>query len=181
VLLEWPSVTRRLEVVLPIQPSHTRALMREIRDVARGALVGTIATAVVQGFLAWIGYAIAGVPRPLTWATMTAITSFVPLLGTMVVWVPMGVYEAFEGHLVRGIFVLAWGALVVTSLSDYVIRPRIVGKDGGHPLLTLVALLGGLEVFGLVGLIVGPIIMSLFVAVLRIYERESARAKPAIE
>jgi predicted PurR-regulated permease PerM len=173
VLLEGPRVTGRLEVILPIDPTHTRALMRELRNVGRGALVGTLATAIVQGVLAEIGYALAGVPQALTWATLTALASFVPLVGTTVVWIPVGAYMIMSGHAARGIFVFAWGALVVTALSDYVIRPRIVGKSGGgHPLVMLVALLGGLEAFGLAGLIVGPVLMSLFVAVLRIYERQ---------
>jgi predicted PurR-regulated permease PerM len=78
-----------------------------------------------------------------------------------------------EGHPVRAVLLVVWGVLIVTSLADYVIRPRIVGSRGhGHPLLTLIALLGGIEVFGLAGLIVGPINMSIFVAAFRLYERE---------
>jgi predicted PurR-regulated permease PerM len=92
VLLEGPHVTARLEAVVPIDPKHTRALMRELRDVGRGALVGTLATAVIQGVLAEIGYALARVPQALTWATMTALASFVPLIGTTAVWVPVGIY-----------------------------------------------------------------------------------------
>jgi predicted PurR-regulated permease PerM len=173
VLLEWPRVTRRVETILPIDPVHTRAIMRELRDVGRGALVGTLATAILQGALAEIGYALSGVPQALTWATLTALASFMPIVGTTVVWIPVGIYMIMTGHVAAGIFVIAWGALVVSALSDYVIRPRIVGKSGGgHPLMMLVALLGGIEVFGLAGLIVGPVLMSLFVAILRIYERQ---------
>jgi predicted PurR-regulated permease PerM len=72
------------------------------------------------------------------------------------------------------VFILLWGFLVVSLATDYVIRPRLVGKKGhGHPLLTLVSLIGGIEVMGLAGLIVAPIVMSLFLAVLRIYERDT--------
>ncbi len=175
VLIEWPRATRRLEVILPLHPAHTRALMAELRDVGRGTLVGTVATAVVQGVIAWLGYLIGGVPQAATWATLTAIASFIPLVGTTVVWIPIGIYVIYIGRPAAGIFELAWGVLVVTTLSDYVIRPRIIGKTGhGHPLLMLVGILGGLEAMGLAGLIVGPILMSFFVAVLRIYEREAA-------
>ena len=177
VLIEWHGVTNRLEALLPIDPRHTRALIAELRKVGRGALVGTLLTGILQGIFAAIGYSIAGVAQAAVWGTLTAIASFVPLVGTIAVWLPIGVYEIVNGHAVGGIFVLAWGVLVVTSLADYVIRPRIVGTSGhGHPLLMLVALLGGLEAFGLAGLIVGPILMSMFVAVLRIYEREECEA-----
>ena len=173
VLVEWPRLPVRLERVLPLDPRHTRALVIEFRDVGRSALIGTIATALVQGLFGGIGYWICGIPHPITWGLLTALVSLIPAVGTALIWVPVGLYLLFTGHTAYGVLQLVWGALVVVSVCDYVIRPRLVGSKGkGHPLLMLVGLLGGIEVFGLAGLIVGPIIMSLFVAILRIYERE---------
>lgn len=173
VLLEWAHITVRLERVLPLDPRHTRALILEFRDVGRSSFVGTIATALVQGLLAGIGYAIVGVPNVVTFAVLTAISSFVPLIGTAVIWGGVAIYLATTDHVLAGIFIAIWGVIVVQVLADYVIRPRLVGRKGdGHPLLMLIALLGGIEVFGLAGLFVGPILMSLFLAALRIYERE---------
>ena len=177
VLIEWPHLAVRLEAVLPLDPRHTRALMLEFRDVSRTALVGTVATAFVQGFLAGVGYAIVGVATPVTWGLLTAIASLLPVVGTFLVWVPIAGYEIWSGHIAGGVFVLVWGLLVVSICTDYVVRPRLVGKKGhGHPLLMLVSLLGGIEVMGLAGLIVAPIVMSLFLAVLKIYEREVAES-----
>jgi len=174
VLVEWPQIALRLETVLPIDPQHTRALMLEFRDVGRSALVGTVATAAIQGLLAAAGYAIAGVATPLTWGLVTAISSLLPVVGTFLVWVPIAGYEAWDGHIGRCIFILIWGLLIVSIATDYVIRPRLVGKSGsGHPLLMLVSLIGGIEVMGLAGLIVAPIVMSLFLAVLKIYEGDT--------
>lgn len=173
VLQEGPGLARRIERIAPLEPRHTRALILEAREVGRDAFLGTLATAVIQGVLAGVGYVALGVPQPVTWAVATALASFLPLVGTLLVWVPLSGYLLVEGHPVRAILLLAWGILVVTSLADYVIRPRIVGARGhGHPLLTLIALLGGIEVFGLAGLIIAPIVMSVFVAAFRLYERE---------
>ncbi|HVH40725.1 MAG TPA: AI-2E family transporter, partial [Labilithrix sp.] len=173
VLLEGQGIARRIERMAPLEPRHTRALLVEAREVSRTAFIGTIATAMVQGLLAGIGYTTLGVPQPVTWALVTTLASFLPVIGTLIVWVPISGYLLMEGHPVRAIIMVAWGILVVTSLADYVIRPRIVGGRGhGHPLLTLIALLGGIEVFGLAGLIIAPIVMSVFVAAFRLYERE---------
>jgi predicted PurR-regulated permease PerM len=183
VLLEWAHIAVRLERLLPLDPRHTRALILEFRDVGRSSFVGTIATALVQGLLAGTGFAIVGVPNAITFAMLTALASFVPLVGTTMVWGPVAIYLAATDHVLAAVFVLIWGVIVVMALADYVIRPRLVGsKGGGHPLLMLIALLGGIEVFGLAGLFVGPIVMSLFLATLRIYEREieieAAQAPP---
>jgi predicted PurR-regulated permease PerM len=173
VLLEWSHIAVRLERLLPLDPRHTRALILEFRDVGRSAFIGTIATAAVQGVIGGVGYAVAGVPQPITWGVLTALGSFIPVIGTAIVYVPIGVFLIATGHPVWGVFVLIWGALVIMAFSDYVVRPRLVGTHGGgHPLLMLIALLGGIEVFGLAGLIVGPVLMALFLAVTRIYERE---------
>jgi predicted PurR-regulated permease PerM len=175
VLLEWPKMALHLERVLPLDPRHTRALMLEFREVGRSAFIGTLGTAVVQGVLAWIGFAIAGVPQPVTWGAVTMMASFIPVVGTAMVWVTAGLWLIWDGHLGWAIFVFAWGSLIVMAVADYVVRPRLVGGKGqGHPLLMLIALIGGIEVFGLAGLIAGPVVMSLFVAILRIYEREAA-------
>lgn len=174
VLLEWTKIAIRLEAVLPLDPRHTRALMLEFRDVGRTSFIGAIATAIVQGVLGGIGYALGGVPHPVTFGLLTALASFIPVVGTALVWGALPIYLAVSGHMAAGIFVLLWGFLVVMGISDYVIRPRLVGGRGHvHPLLMLFALLGGIETIGLAGIIVAPILMSLFLAVLRIYERET--------
>lgn len=172
VLLDGPGLARRIERIAPLEPRHTRALLVEARNVGRTAFLGTLATAAVQGLLAGIGYAMFGVSQPILWGVVTAVGSFVPIIGTALVWAPIAGFLLIDGEPVRAVLLLLWGVLVITSLADYVIRPKIVGSHGGHPLLTLIALLGGIQVFGLVGLIIAPIVMSLFVAALRLYERE---------
>ncbi len=179
-LLGWPGLARRLELLLPLDASDVRALTREFRDVGRSAFVATLGCAVVQGVFAMIGFALAGVPEPATWSVLLAITSFIPVVGTALVWAPAGAYLVATGHPARGIFEWIWGALVVMAVTDYVVRPRLVGKRGHtHPLLTLISLIGGVLAFGLPGLVAGPLIVSLFAATLRIYERDVRRQTPS--
>jgi predicted PurR-regulated permease PerM len=92
----------------------------------------------------------------------------------MLVWVPAGIVLIVIGHPGAGVFELVWGGLLVVALSDYYVRPRLVGGESEMPsLVTFAALFGGVEVFGLKGLVLGPVLMSLAVAVLRLYATET--------
>ena len=178
VLRDWPRIEHHLENLLPLHPRDTRALVAEFRDVGRRAFVGSVLSAIVQGTLAGIGFAIFGVPQGATWAVLLALLSFVPVIGVPLVWVPVAVWLLTTGHAARAIGLTIWCLVLVMATSDYVIRPKLVGRGGSaeaHPLLMLVGLLGGISVFGIAGVIVGPVIVSLFVAAARIYERERER------
>jgi predicted PurR-regulated permease PerM len=169
------------EQTLPLRPDYTRKLLDELRNVGRQTLLGTAGSGLIQGLLAAFGYWIAGLPRPAFFGAASAVVSLVPGVGTMLVWVPAGIVLIVLGHVGRGIFLLAWGALVVTSLNDYVIRPRFVSRGGGlPPLVTLVALFGGAATMGLKGLIVGPVLMSLAFAVLKLYAEEARQRRAPI-
>ena len=173
VLRHWTEIQERAERMLPLHPMHTRVVMWEFQKVGKEVFIGTMLTGLAQGVLAGIGYVIAGVAEPALLATLTAICSLVPAVGTLLVWVPVGIVLLVTSHLGAGIFVLLWGSLVVVVLSDYVIRPTLVGGHGHVPtLLTFISLFGGVEVFGLLGLIIGPVIASVALALLRTYDRE---------
>jgi len=174
MLRNWDTVSVRAQETFPLRPDYTRALFGEFRRVGRTTLMGTIVTGLAQGLLATIGYWIAGVPEPIFFGAATAVASLVPAVGTMLVWVPAGIVLIALGHPGRGIFELIWGGLLVVALSDYYIRPRLVKGEGEMPsLITFSALFGGVEVFGLKGLVLGPVLMSLAVAVLRLYATET--------
>ncbi len=173
VLRHWAEIQDRSERMLPLHPKHTRVVMWEFQKVGKEVFIGTMLTGLAQGSLAGIGYVIAGVPEPALLATITAVCSLVPAVGTLLVWVPAGIGLLATGHAGAGIFELLWGGFVVVVLSDYVIRPALVGGHGHVPtLLTFVSLFGGVEVFGLLGLIIGPVIAAVALALLRTYDRE---------
>lgn len=161
---------------LPLKPEWTLELFADFRRVGRATLFGTLVTGVAQGVLATIAYAIGGVPDPIFYGVATAVASLVPAIGTLLVWVPAGIVMIATGHPVAGVFILVWGAVVVVGVSDYVIRPRLVGDEEMPSLLTFAALFGGVEAFGLKGLIVGPVVLSLAFSVVRLYKRERAPA-----
>lgn len=173
VLRHWPEILSRAERMLPLHPKHTRVVLWEFQKVGKEVFIGTMLTGFAQGVLAGVGYAIAGVYDVALLATLTAICSLVPAVGTLLVWLPVGLSLIIMDRVGAGVFTLLWGGLVVVGLSDYVIRPLLVGGQGHVPtLLTFIALFGGLEVFGLLGLIIGPVIAAVALALLRTYDRE---------
>jgi len=173
VLRHWPEILSRAERMLPLHPKHTRVVLWEFQKVGKEVFIGTMLTGLAQGLLASIGYALAGVYDVALLATLTAICSLVPAVGTLLVWVPVGISLIVGERAGAGIFTFLWGGLVVVGLSDYVIRPLLVGGHGHVPtLLTFISLFGGIEVFGLLGLIIGPVIAAVALALLRTYDRE---------
>ncbi len=179
VLRYWARMVSTVERISPLQRSHTRALLAEFRRVGRLTFSGTVVTALAQGTIAALGFWITGVPDALFFGVATAIASLIPGVGTLLVWVPAGVYLILIGHSGRAIIEFVWGAIMVVGLNDYVIRPRLVGDKAIPPLLVFLALFGGVYVMGLAGLIVGPVLMQLAVAVLRLYLREQRARRVA--
>jgi predicted PurR-regulated permease PerM len=181
VLRNWTAILDRAERMLPLNPVHTRVVLAEFQKVGKEVFVGTMLTGLGQGLLAGVGYFIGGAPEALLLAALTALCSLVPAVGTLLVWVPLGVGLIIAGRVGAGVFELIWGTLIIVVVSDYVIRPRLVGRGEHVPtLMTFIALFGGVEVFGVIGIILGPVVAAVALAVLRTYDREmcSTAAEP---
>ena len=135
--------------------------------MTRAVIFGLLVTALVQGTIAGIGYAIFGVNAPVLFGILTAIASIVPLVGTFLVWGPAGLWLALSGNLWAGIGLLAWGTLLVHP-ADNVIRPILISNATQLPfLLIMFGALGGLAAFGLVGLFIGPVALAIATALWR--------------
>ena len=174
ILRSSDKLNQRIADILPLRPSYTTSLVAEFRRVGRATLLGSVVTGIVQGLLATIGFWITGVPEPIFFGAVTALASFVPVVGVLLVLVPASIGLAVTDHGVAAIVQAAWGLLLVVGLSDYVIRPRLVRGEAEVPaLVTFAALFGGIEVLGLQGLLIGPVLMSLAIAVLRLYAAET--------
>jgi predicted PurR-regulated permease PerM len=172
LLLEGRSLAEWIVRLLPFPPAETRAFIREFRRATVGTLLGVGVIAVVQGVLAGAGFAVARVPQAVVWGALTAVASLVPAIGTGLVCVPVAVVLIVERRIGAGVGVLLWWLVVVVGLCDYVLRPRLLeGRVRLHSLLVLISLFGGLEAFGPLGVVLGPLFVALFVALLRIYER----------
>jgi predicted PurR-regulated permease PerM len=172
VLRNWRELGKRAEHLMPLNPRHTRRLLREVRRLGQIVVIGNFGTAVIQGAIAGIGFALASVPEAAFLGAMTAVASLLPVVGTMLVWVPVSLLLLAGGRVGIAAFVVGWNVFAVVGFCDYVLRPRLVGRGATMSMwITFVALFGGLKLFGFVGLLLGPMIVGISLAALRLYER----------
>jgi predicted PurR-regulated permease PerM len=159
--------------LVPLPPDESRALMHEFREACVAILLGIGVIALYQAVAGGVGFYIFGVPRPLVGGAVTGVVSLIPAIGTALTFVPMAILLFATHHTGAAVGLLIWWLVVVVFVPDYVLRPRIMeGRMRMHSLLVLISLFGGLEAFGPVGLALGPLFCALFVALLRIYERD---------
>ncbi|HEX2734199.1 MAG TPA: AI-2E family transporter [Polyangiaceae bacterium] len=168
-LLQGRSALSRMLYYLPLPAEDEERMVERFISVARATIKGTLVIGFVQGALGGVGFAFVGIEAAALWATVMAILSVIPGLGAMLVWIPVVVSLAFQQRWGACIGLFAWCAGVVGTI-DNVLRPWLVGKDTKLPdLLILVATLGGLTVFGAIGIILGPIVAALFITVWDLY------------
>ncbi len=161
-----------LKRMSPLHDDADDEIMRDFVSTSRAILKGTIIIAFVQGFLGGLAFLFVGLPSPVVWGVVMGFLSLIPMLGTGIVWFPAALWLLFSGDIWQGIFLLSFGFAAISTI-DNILRPKLVGRDTQiHPLLILFSTLGGLAFFGLAGFLIGPIIVSLFVALVRIYSRE---------
>ncbi len=162
---------------LPMKQERIDELFHVLADSIVANMYSMAAVSVAQGTLTGIGFAIAGLPSPLMWGIVAGITSLIPIVGSGIVWMPGMVVLLMQGSYGKALFLLAWGALLVSNV-DNVIRPWVLsGRTNMNTLVLLFALLGGMQAFGFMGLFAGPVIVSVAAAVFRILREELGEAR----
>ncbi|MFL5271970.1 MAG: AI-2E family transporter [Anaeromyxobacteraceae bacterium] len=156
----------------PLGTATTARVLGDLRRTGTSVLTSLLATAAVQGVVATIGYVIAGVPQPLVFGLVTFFAAFIPSVGTSIVAVPIAVVLLLAGHVTAGLFLAAW-AILVTGTIDNVLKP-ILARSGGdvHGGVVFFAMIGGIIAFGALGLLVGPLAVSLVLALVHVRWRD---------
>lgn len=176
---------RLRDVVVDVSPftlPETERILDSLRGTTTAALLGGVLVALIQGGLGSVSFAIAGLDAPVLWGLVMAGASLFPFGGTALVWAPAAVYLFITGSTGAGIFLVVWG-LVIVGTADNVLRPWILSRTGAHdvhPMMLFFAIMSGIGLFGISGVVFGPLLLALITTVLRIYrEREGSRVTPA--
>jgi predicted PurR-regulated permease PerM len=163
---------RALRHLIPLRPDNIGILAGETKSMVKANAIGIPLISVIQGTVAFIGYWIFGVGDNVMWGFLTGVFAFFPILGTMVIWIPLVVYLYSIGKTGPAIGLAAYSA-IITGNIDYLARITLLKKIGNvHPLITVLGLIVGLKLFGFWGFIFGPLIVSYFLLLLKIYGTE---------
>jgi len=169
--VDGPDFLRRLQRLSPLDDLDEEILFDRFQSVCRGVVLATIASGFVQAVLAGIGFAVAGVDRPVLLGIVTLLFAMIPFVGAAGVWVPVAIYLLFEQHFAAGVFVGIYGTTIV-STADNVVRTYVIHGHGQlHPLVVFVTMLGALRVIGLWGIFIGPLVAAVFYALLTLVHR----------
>ena len=178
--MEGDRLIRKILYYLPMNSADEGRMLNKFTSVTRATLKGSMMIGVLQGGLAGAAFAVAGIDNAVFWGTVMAVLSVIPSVGSALVWIPASIILIMQGSIAGGIGLLAFCGLVVGSL-DNVLRPILVGKDTQmHELLIFFGTLGGILMFGIAGIFIGPLIASLFVTVWDLYGETFADYLPEV-
>ena len=168
-----------LRGLLPLEAEQSHEIFARTRDVIGASVYGVLIIAVIQGALGGLAFWALGLPSALLWAVVMTFLSLIPVAGAFVVWVPAALYLALTGAYVKAALLTAWGALVVGSADNF-LRPKLVGeKTRLHELLIFFSVLGGLQVFGVLGLVLGPVVVAVTLALIDVFRHADGTASQA--
>lgn len=171
-LIDGEKLIRKIMEISPIRDKYERILLKRFNGIIRAILKETFFIAVLQGALTGLLFWATGVSSPIIFAVLATFASFLPSIGAGLVWAPVGAAMIILGYPIQGAIILLFGALVISTIDNF-LRPKLMGKSSEvHPLLILLSTLGGLIIFGISGFIVGPIVMALFLVLWEVYSLE---------
>lgn len=181
LLKDGDLIAKKIKRILPLKESHKQHVFERFHNITYAMFYGNITIAVIQGILGAIGFLVLGFPSPILWGFVMVLFALIPYFGTAIIWLPAALNFIFAGYLqsdnslvVRGALLIAYGVIVISSI-DNILKPKLIGsKANVHPILVLIGVLGGLNMFGFVGVFLGPMMLALLMTFIDIYEEEKA-------
>jgi predicted PurR-regulated permease PerM len=163
--------------LLPMRSEDSELIVHDLKGAVLAAVRGGLLTAIVQGLLGFIILFFLDVGQPVLWASLISLASFIPLVGTAIIWIPMAGWLLLDGQTAQGIILIAYGILVI-SMADNFLRPILVGQHmEAHSLMLFFGILGGIGLFGFSGIVLGPVVVAFLNATTRLFRREFAKIR----
>ena len=178
---DGPGFLNKVRDYMPFSDEQKSRLTKQVKDMVASTVYGGVTVAMIQGFLGGLAFYIIGFTSPVLWGIVMSIVSFIPLLGTLGVWGPAAIYLLMRGEYLTGIGLILYGTFVI-GLVDNFLRPMLIGSRTKMPtIIIFFSVLGGIEAFGIIGLIMGPLIMAVFISVFEIFRHVKDECPPGHE
>lgn len=156
--------------LIPLEAKKRDTLLKKFQTTIDGVVFGVVINAFIQATVATIGFAIFGVNAPFFWGALVGILAMLPAVGPTLVWLPLAIYKYVLGEPWIALGLTLYGLIVMTILTDIIVKPKIIGWKGKiHPVVVLLGVIGGLSLFGIIGLVLGPLILTVFLFFLDVY------------
>lgn len=169
LFMEGKSIVEKLRRHIPLKAKQKEELSKRFSNVIYASIYGMIVTAFVQGAVGALGFWIFGVDSPILWGLVTVIVAILPFVGAALVWLPAAIFKLAIGETFNGLGLLFYGIFIISTI-DNLIRPGIIGSRAKiHPAVVLLGVLGGIEIFGFLGIIIGPLILSIMTIFFDLY------------
>lgn len=174
---DGPGFLRKFSGYLPFSEQQRDRLTSQVKDMIVSTIYGGVVVAVVQGILGGVAFSILGIHSPIFWGSAMALMSFVPIFGTTIIWLPASAVLLFQGAYVKGIGLILIGTFVIGTV-DNILKPLIIGGRTKVPTVVIFfTVLGGIKLFGLLGLVMGPLVFALFLSVFEIFRTVEGEAQ----
>ncbi|MEQ1626980.1 MAG: AI-2E family transporter [Nitrospira sp.] len=163
---------------LPITPDRRRLVLTRFDEVVKGAVYGNTIVALLEGFIGWLAFWSVGLPSPILWGAVMAITAYIPFVGAALVWIPAAIYLAIQGAYTQAGALVVVG-IVLSVVIDELVRNMIVGQASKvHSLIMFFSVIGGIQLFGLIGIVAGPLVVAVALTLLETYRNDTASLGP---
>jgi len=162
-------IVARLPSALPLSRAQSETIITRTKEVVSASVYGVVVIAGLQGFLGGVMFWIFGIPSALLWAVLMGFICMIPVLGSFLVWVPLSIYLMVTGHWTKALLLLVWGGLVISTVDNF-LRPRLIRNHTRlHELFVFFSVLGGISVFGLLGIVLGPVVLAITLGLLQTF------------
>jgi predicted PurR-regulated permease PerM len=169
-------IVKKLPAALPVSAPQGEAIIARTQEVVSASVYGVVSIAALQGLLGGFAFWVLGIPSPILWAVLMTFVCMIPIAGSFLVWLPLSLYLLATGHWIKAMLLIAWGALVVSTVDNF-LRPKLIkNKTKLHELFVFFSVLGGISVFGLLGIVLGPVVLAITLGLLQTFQPQPAEA-----
>jgi predicted PurR-regulated permease PerM len=174
-------IVAALPAALPLRKNQSDAIIARATEVISAGVYGVVTIAAIQGLLGGLAFWVLGVPSPILWGVLMTFVCMIPIAGSFFIWLPLAIYLMITGHWTKAIFLILWGALIISTIDNF-LRPKLIKNQTKlHELFVFFSVLGGMRVFGLLGIILGPVVLAITIGLINTFSQDDRAAENQLD